>query len=167
MPETTVRCSETVKLKGPPGKPYNSFSIQYARIHGPGKAKASESDRTLVHPGLLGLNVAWLHNRCPPVDQTDCEEQKAKIRKLHLNFPYWGHLIYNSIQKFNASSPSRYRKLVYDLRHGEADHNAWKRLFKKVDPLLWTKVKIKPYASTHQNKSLLYLEPRAQKAAYH
>lgn len=137
-----------IRLKGPWTKqkiePYNKFSIQFTvtktRIDSE-NVKTKESDRTLLKPELLGLNPVWLHTRRAPVDQVTTEDQKVALRKLHLKFPYWGHLIYNSIKKFNASSPHRCRKFVYDLRHGEADHNAWKKVFGKIDPLLWTEVK--------------------------
>lgn len=164
MPGTTkTRYEVTVKLKRTEEKPYNEFQIQYIvteTVDASGESKKQESDRTLVCTERLGLNLDWLHSDCAPVDQTPNRKRKAEIRELHVNFPYWGHLIYNSIQEFNASNTRRCRKLVYDLRHGEADHNAWKSLFKKIDPLLWTKVKRNlshPYI--HKNKSLLYLEP--------
>lgn len=141
---TKTRYNVTVKLNGTEEEPYNKFQIQYAvteTVDATGDAKKDESDRTLVHPSFLGLNPDWLRTKYAPVHRALNRERKAEIRELHLKSPYWGHLIYNSVQQFNASNIRRSRKLVYDLRHGEADHNAWKSLFQKIDPLLWTKVK--------------------------
>lgn len=146
MPGTTKpHVERSVQLKGPRYKhkndPYNLFSIRDS-VTASGEKKRDEEERTLVDPRSLGLNPAWLHTRCAPVDQAVSEARKTTIRSLHTpKFPFWGHLIYNSIKEFNASSPDRCRKLVYDLRHGEADHNAWKNLFKTIDLDLWTTVK--------------------------
>lgn len=76
----------------------------------------------------LGLNKEWLKRE--PEEESGLG--KERIRELHLKFPYWGHLIYTSIQEFNEKNKNsgRCRKLVYDLRHGEADHNALKKMMK-------------------------------------
>ncbi|KAG6354922.1 hypothetical protein INS49_004003 [Diaporthe citri] len=148
MPGTTkTHVVHGVQLKGPRSKhknePYNLFSIQYPvteTLNASGEKKRDEGERTLVNPEPLGLNPAWLHTRRALLDRATSEAQKATIRSLHTpKFPYWGHLIYNSIQEFNASNTHRCRKLVYDLRHGEADHNVWKNVFKKIGKDLWAK----------------------------
>lgn len=146
---TTTHFDVDITLKGVRSKrkiePYNKFSLQYTvteTLTALRETKRKEGDRTLAEPKALGLNPAWLHTRRAPVDQAVNEAHKMRIRSLHTpNFPYWGHLIHKSIQQFNASSPNRCRKLVYDLRHGEADHNAWKKLLIERNQVeKWTKV---------------------------
>ncbi|KAI7775593.1 hypothetical protein LA080_006556 [Diaporthe eres] len=143
-PETDWHVVADIELKGPRcrnnNEPYNKFSIKYPvtkTLSASGEKKRDE-ERTLAQPKSLGLNPFWIHTRRVLVDQGTSKAQKATIRSLHTpEFPYWGHLIYNSIKEFNASSPNRCRKLVYDLRHGQADHNAWRKLFKNDE---WSKV---------------------------
>lgn len=174
MPETTKKSVKVgVELKGPQSgqknEPYNKFLIQYTRTEtliALGNVKKTEGDRTLADPDSLGLNPALL-SRCAPLNQADSKTPKATIRDLPPKFPYWGHLIYNSIKEFNASSPNRCRKLVYDLRHGEADHNAWKKLFiEQNQEAQWTTVnKCTMYLVKVQE--LTFPGPRAQKAAHY
>lgn len=118
------------QLKKDTKVPYNYFKvITHTRIYfdkttGQVKYK-EEKDKFLEAESKrrLGLNVEWLNEK-PGATRQLGEE---KIRELHLKFPYWGHLIHNSIQDFNKKYKDKCRKLVYDLRHGEADHNAWKK----------------------------------------
>lgn len=160
MPGTTKRPSKYVELRTPRlNKPYNRFEVQYTvteTADGPGKTKYVYSGGSLVCPELLGLNKDWLHNHSAPLDQAASQEEKLRIRELYLKFPYWGHLIDNSIQKFNAANTRRCRKLVYDLRHGEVDHNAWKSVFKKAE---WTEVKRDPINSRVETRAYLKQYP--------
>ena len=130
-------------------KPYNRFKIEYTITKcrdatGAVKTKASERALDRQSAQCLGLNVELLRN--PPAIEAASEKQRKEeekeIRQLHIAFPYWGQLIYQSIQKFNENNldTGKCRKLVYDLRHGEADHNAWKKLFNGIDPCLWKEV---------------------------
>lgn len=157
-----------IELKGPPScqkiGPYNKFSIHSTiteTLTASGKTEKEEGDRTLKYPKTLGLNPVWLHTRRAPVDQAVSEALKATIRSLHTpKFPYWGHLIDNSIKEFNASNPNRCRKLVYDLRHGEADHNAWKKRFTQKQ---WSKVKRNPPYSCINTRAYSAQDPERRK----
>lgn len=119
-----------VKEKLPTGSggaiPYNDFKVIHTwkevfNRH-TGKWEYEQGDTTLEEDSKLrlALNVEWVKER----------PEKEKIPKQpDFKFDYWGHLIHNSIRKFNERNKDsdRCRKLVYDLRHGEADHNALKK----------------------------------------
>lgn len=176
MPQTTQKrlgVNMGVQLKGPRSKhridPYNMFTIHYTvttTTVNSKELKREEGERTLSNPWLLGLNPAWLSRRAPDSRAAN-KSQKATIRSFIPNFPYWGYLIDHSIQEFNASSPHRCRKLVYDLRHGEADHNAWKKLYiERDEEFRWTKVEKCPKSPAKIHK-LTFPEPRVQNAPHY
>ncbi|KAL1857582.1 hypothetical protein Daus18300_010222 [Diaporthe australafricana] len=71
---------------------------------------------TLANPDHMGLNSELL---------SPCLGCKSS----HPEWTYCGHNIQKSITEFNKRNNLRRRVLVYDLRHGEADHNAWKKVF--------------------------------------
>jgi hypothetical protein len=126
FPNTPKSGEVVVTLKGGPAhKPYNQFKVK----------PDGKGNMTLADPYCLGLNKAWLQ---PPKTATAQEKKE---------FPYWGHEIYKHIKDFNASSSDKRRVFVYDLRHGEADHNRWKGLKGKE----WSKVPtIMMYPSPNQ-----------------
>lgn len=108
-----------VTLIGPSSRPFNRFKVKYA----------ANGDKTLLYPDTLGLNRDWLHYDRAPVGLAATQEEKENLKKMHKDFPYWGHLIHKHIKEFNAKSHGRRRMLVYDLRHGKADHNEWKEVW--------------------------------------
>ncbi|KAI3393609.1 hypothetical protein diail_3913, partial [Diaporthe ilicicola] len=103
-------------------RPYNKFQIK--------DKPEKEEDKILAHPKLMGLNVDLLR---------DC--RRCQPPRPPLKAAYCGHFIGDSIRSFNETHKTRCRKLVYDLRHGEADHNAWKEVWTAKYPgqFVWTK----------------------------
>lgn len=94
------------------GKPYNRFRVK----DGPNKGETC-----LVDPDLMGLNRDLLG----PCD---------KCAKSHPHWGYCGHELQKTISEFNNKTGERRprrRQLVYKVRHGEADHNAWKKVHGK------------------------------------
>lgn len=144
--------TKTVKLKKGPqcpdegdfklfNKRYNQFEIEYTITENvdenTGKVVKQESERTLVHPYLLGLNPEVL-SRHPPGGWI---QKKEKIWNFLPKFQYWGHLLQHSIEQFNKKYTDRYRTLRYVLRHAQADHNAWKTGFRNQGQLeKWKRV---------------------------
>lgn len=129
----TFRLSDVFNMEGKLVKaPYNQCDL----VHG-----VQDSDVQLACRDTLGLNVVWLRTVPGPMEfRRDCAkevlgavdiyEANLQIRELQLKFPYWGHLIQNSIEMFNEKNFQRgiCRKLVYHIRHGEGDHNKWKKM---------------------------------------
>lgn len=142
------KTKKTVKLETLPtrhekeyNKRYNQFEIEYTITQivdkNTGEVSNKESESTLVHPYLLGLNPEVL-SKHPPAGWI---EKKEKIWNFLPKFQYWGHLLQHSIEQFNIKYPERYRTLRYVLRHAQADHNAWKTGLKKQGRLEeWTTV---------------------------
>lgn len=152
---------KTVKLRRGPtcpdegdyklfNKRYNEFEIEYTITEkveeNTGKVVKQESERTLVHPYLLGLNPEVL-SRHPPAGWI---QKKEKIWNFLPKFQYWGHMLQHSIEEFNKKYTTRYRTLRYVLRHAQADHNAWKTGFKNQgQPEEWKRVTSIPSHHCH------------------
>lgn len=135
-------CAADLPVPGGQGNAtyYNCFEVHTITTftQKPGEKKEKKTQRRLRNDSKmrLGLNKAWV--QVPP------PEKNSPIRELRYKFPYWGHVISQSIQDFNDANrlgeekSNIRRKLVYDFRHGQADHNKWKDLLGEDE---WAKVR--------------------------
>ncbi|KAJ0117516.1 hypothetical protein J7T55_003933 [Diaporthe amygdali] len=119
------------------GKPYNSFQIRrtFKRILNAAGIVQEETTKTLVDKESMGLNGALVRKPCL---LCKLRLKKAIANKPSSSFKLCGHQITKSIRDFNNANKDngKCQKLVYVLRHGEADHNVWKKVF---GVLRWTK----------------------------
>lgn len=140
------------------GKPYNSFQIRRTvkRILNAAGVVQEETTKTLVDKESMGLNGALVRRPCL---LCKLRHKKAIANKPSSSFKLCGHRITKSIRDFNKANKDNgiCRKLVYDLRHGQADHNEWKSVHGVQK---WTKVRRKFTSNMHEHRRLLFEGPR-------